>query len=466
MISGVVTIVGRPNVGKSTLFNRLTGTRNAIVDDRAGITRDRIYGVVRDDNDEDSFLLVDTGGFETKGAMYQPFRENLVWKQTQAAISESDVVILMFDGKNGVHPHDRDLVNYLKKENKEVIYVVNKLDHPEHKDRALEFYELGISEYLVISASHGMGVGDLVELIEEKLKTLTQERNQTLQKFLNKYQPDSDTSKITRIALVGRPNVGKSSILNRIIGEERSIVSDVAGTTRDPIDSYFAYNGKPYLIVDTAGIRRKSKINEKIESLTVMKSLQAIENADVVVLVISATEPLSDQDARLASVAIDQYKPLLILVNKWDLVEDKDSTSADKFRQDIYDSIQDKKYVPIHFISCLTNQRVFKTMGIIESLVEQYEKRVSTSSLNELLKRIVQEHTPALIRARTKRVKFYFATQVRTAPPTIVIKCNFADELQESYKRYVKNRIQEESGFTNIPVRIIFRAKADEFEEV
>ena len=460
MIEGLVAIIGRPNVGKSTIFNRLTRSDKAIIDDQPGVTRDRLYGVVLsndisesedEDTYKDGYTVIDTGGFETKDLYYQPFAKNIVWEQTDAAIKESDVVMMVFDAKSGLHPHDRELVQYLKKLEKRVVYVCNKIDGQEQQTLMWEFYELGLGDdILFCSAAHNRGIWDVSGSLEEAL----QEVNRT-----NIKTEDKDA---TKIALIGRPNAGKSSILNRICGESRALVSDIAGTTRDSIDSPFVYNNKPYVLIDTAGIRRKTKILDKIENMSVIKSLRAIERADVVVLVITANEKLSDQDARLASLAISRHKPVLIVVNKWDLFENKESNSTKEFAADIHHQVKDISYVPILFTSCVTNQRVHKIMSEVEKLTEVYNKRVSTSDINLVLEKAIHRHTPALVRKLNKRVKFYFATQVKTAPPTIVIKCNVAGEIQESYKRYLTNFFRKELGFKSIPIRLLYRDKKQE----
>lgn len=452
MIAGIVAIIGRPNVGKSTLFNRMTRSSKAIVDDRPGVTRDRLFGTVSSvEDDEAGFLLIDTGGFETKDLYYQPFSKNIVWEQTQQAITDADVVLMVLDGKTGLHPHDFQLVTYLKENDKNVIYVVNKMDGKEHESNALEFYELGIEKMTHVSAAHNRGVWDLCAEIESRLNAKTDLKSHK-----------AEYAGAARIALIGRPNAGKSSILNRLCGEERSLVSEIAGTTRDTIDSHLIFNKKPYVLLDTAGVRRRKKIFDKIEGLSVMRSLRSIEDADVVVLVIAADEGLSDQDARLASLALSQFKPLLIVVNKWDLFPNKETNSARDYAAHIHEKLRDASFIPIIFASCLENQRIHKIMNAVEDLYESYEKRVSTGRVNDALQRAVLAHTPAILKRYSKRVKFYFATQVSAKPPTIVIKCNVAEEIQESYKRFLVKRLRSDLEFGDIPIRVFFRAKSDD----
>ena len=448
---GVVAIVGRPNVGKSTLFNALVKERKALVDDLPGVTRDRQYGVVTD-GDTDSFMVIDTGGFETKDSQ-DDFPASLVWQQSNAAIEESDLVVMVFDGRAGLQPYDIDLVRRVTKTGKPVLFCINKIDGIEHEDQALaDFYRLGVETFHTLSAAHNRGVGDLRETIMDSLTELQKASGK-------KTRNDPDEIKL---ALVGRPNVGKSSILNRLLGCERALVSEIAGTTRDSIDSHLTYDGRPLVIMDTAGMRRRTKIKQKIETLSVVKSMAAIEDADVVVLIIDAQEGLTDQDARLATMAAEQYKPLMIVVNKWDLITGKETNSAREYERDLKDSLRTLEYAPVLFASCLENQRIQKILPTVVRLFDQSRHRVSTSDLNEELAVIVQAHTPALMRALSKRSKFYFATQVSVRPPTIVVKCNVAELIQESYKRYMTNKFRKNLGFTNVPVRLIFRGKVEE----
>ena len=453
MIKGTVAIVGRPNVGKSTLFNAMTRTRNALVDDRPGVTRDRLYGSVYfDDLKESGCLIVDTGGFETEGVYYQPFSENIVWQQTELAIEEADLIILVLDGKAGAHPHDEQLVRHLAKKNKPVIYVVNKVDVLQHEDRVYDFYSLGVDNFMMTSAAHMRGIDEVVEEIEARFKVI--EDLCSDKRFVPAHG--------TRIAIVGRPNAGKSSILNRLIGEERSIVSDVAGTTRDAIDTPLVYNNKSYVLVDTAGIRRRSRIHDKVESLSVMRSMQSIERADMVILVLDATQMLTDQDARIASMAAEQYKAMAIVVNKWDLVEDKTSNTAKEYTEFLRYKMKLLSWVPIIYVSCLENQRIHNIMQLVETVVKQYEKRAETRAVNNSLHAMAHDHTPALIKKTSKRVKFYYATQVRAAPPTLLVFSNVARDIQEGYKRYMVNRFRDELGFTDVPLRLIFRSKEEQ----
>jgi GTPase len=442
-----VTILGRPNVGKSTLFNALSGQNRSLVEDQPGVTRDRVfaYGELPD---ESEYLLVDTGGFETPDMGLQPFKDPLVWEQTLLAIEQAHVLVVVFDGRAGVCTHDAHLVKIAKESAKPTLFVVNKLDNP--NQRGDEFYELGISSFLAISASHRLGVFEL----KEAMLALKEELN--IHTGQNKALPSS------QVALIGRPNAGKSSFLNRLCGENRAIVSPVPGTTRDSIDMRIVFNQHSYVFVDTAGIRKKAKVKERIETLSVTRSLFVIRKADFVVLMIDATLGFEDQDAKLSELCVNEGKPLLICINKWDLVEDKDTMTSKRWEDAIRAKITSHAYVAIEFVSCLSGQRVHKILSKIESMRQKQMQRSPTARINEVLGQLVANHTPALIRKHNKRVKFFYATQVSTRPPTIVIKCNVADEIQESYKRYLSKGFREALGMENLPLRLIFRGKADD----
>lgn len=449
--SGIVALVGRPNVGKSTLFNLMTRSKAAIVEDVPGVTRDRLYGLCFRENGH-GFTLIDTGGFETDEINYQPFSENLVWQQTKVAIDEADVVVMLLDGKSGLHLHDKELSQYLSRQGKNVIYAVNKIDGVEKQGQMFEFFELAPDTDLhPVSAAHNRGVYDLVELIDDQLTDMG----------LRAARPVEDDA--VRVALIGRPNAGKSSILNRITGEPRALVSEIAGTTRDAVDTNYRYDGRDYVLVDTAGIRRKTKIHDKLESLSVLRSLRVLDDADVVVLVIDAIHGITDQDARLAQLVVDRKKPILLVVNKWDLVPSKTTNTARDYAKNIRERyLVDIRYLPIMFVSCLENQRVQSILSEIARLSDLTKTRVSTSRVNEVLMDAIEKHTPQVSKRFNKRIKFYYGTQVAHTPPTFVIMCNVAGEIQESYTRYLTSYLRKHLGFTDIPIKIIFRNKADQ----
>ncbi len=452
MIKGMVAIVGRPNVGKSTLFNRLTRSKTAIVDDSPGVTRDRIFGTVYYDKKQtDGFVLVDTGGYETKGFNFQPFAENLVWRQTLRGIEQADLILFVVDGKTGLHHHDKEIHLILKEYKKPILFVVNKIDGLEKEHLSYEFFELGLSPDLCISAAHNKQIGALLAKVKGELLNLTKLKTLSL-------EPDHPS-----IAIIGKPNVGKSSILNRLLGEERSLVSDVAGTTRDCVKNFMTYNNQTFELIDTAGMRRRTKVDEGLERGSVLQSLSAISQADIVVLVIDAISGLSDQDAKLLHLATDRYKPVLLVVNKWDLVPDKNSNSASIYEKTLKSGpLKDRSYIPVHFVSCLTNQRVHQILEKVFLLLEESKKRIPTTTINQTLEKIIAQHTPQLMQKYSKRAKFYFGTQVGHAHPAIVVKCNVVKEISQAYQRYMVNQFREELGFAHVPIELILRGKKED----
>ena len=455
MICGTVAIVGRPNVGKSTLFNQLTRSQASIVHDQPGVTRDRIYGTAYYDKKKKDagFTLIDTGGFETNDFRFQPFTENIVWEQSLQAIEEADLVLFVLDGKHGLHQHDRTILRSLKQLGKEVIPVVNKIDGSEQGSDSWEFYSLGFDGLFLISAAHSKGLMQLLLALKERLQDG------------RKLSHQADYHIGTKIALIGRPNAGKSSLLNRLVGDDRSLVSPVAGTTRDSIDIPFVYDQKPWVLIDTAGIRRKTKVKEQLEIRSVVRSLRAIERADVVLLVIDALEGITDQDARLINLAVSRFRPVMIVVNKWDLVPDKNANTARNYAKNIREKyLKDITFVPVAFVSCLRNQRVHQLMGQIAELCSQSAKKAGTAQVNQCLQKMVLRHSPQLIKQYGKRIRFYYATQVTHSPPTLVVMCNVADDIQPSYKRYMLRNFRNDLGFANVPVRIFFRGKKEKQE--
>lgn len=435
-MANIVAIVGRPNVGKSTLFNRLLGTRKAIVDDMPGVTRDRNYANV--DRFDLPFTLIDTGGFEpvSQELLLQQMRT-----QSQLAMEEADVVIFLMDGRAGLTVADREVAAMLRQMKKPVFYVVNKVDGEKVEALSSEFYELGIDSFHTVSAAHNHGINDLMDEI--------------IAVFPKDSLADEDDD-LTRIAVVGRPNVGKSSLVNRLLGFERSVANPVAGTTRDSVDTYFTCNKKRYLLIDTAGIRRKGKVSLKIETYSVVDALRSIEKADVVLIVINAEEGVTEQDTKIAGYAYEAGRSCLFVVNKWDAVE-KDNASIGKFVDKIRMEFKYLAFAPIVFVSALSGQRTGKIISEVDALMEQYSRRVSTADLNHVFKEAVESHHAPLSSGR--RVKFYYATQVAVKPPTFVIFTNQPEGIHFSYERYLTNKIREAFGFTGITIKLMFRGR-------
>jgi len=432
----IVAIVGRPNVGKSTLFNRLLGHRRAIVDDMPGVTRDRNYAAIN--RFEKPFILIDTGGFEpvTEDRLLQQMRE-----QSRLAMEEADVIIFLMDARSGLTPADNEVAEMLRRVKKPVFYVVNKVDGEKLENESAEFYSLGVERLYTISAEHNRGVIDLMEDLLEVF-------------------PAADTSaaddEITRIAVVGRPNVGKSSLVNRLLGFERVVANPTAGTTRDSVDTLFACNKKSYLLIDTAGIRRKGKTTEKLEKYSVVDSLRSIERADVVLVVLDAEEGVTEQDERIAGYVHEAGKGCVFVVNKWDTLE-KDNSTLGIYVDKVRTGFKYLAYAPIVFVSAKTGQRIGKIMTTVDDVMGQYIHRVTTSDLNRVFSEATDAHHAPL--AHGRRVKFYFATQVGTRPPSFVIFTNQPDSIHFSYERYLVNRFREAFGFDGVPIRIIFRGR-------
>ncbi len=434
----IVAVVGRPNVGKSTLFNALAGTNLAIVKDTPGITRDRLYTDVSwlDKN----FTLIDTGGIEpdSKDIILSQMRE-----QAQIAIDTADVILFMTDVKQGLTDSDAKVCDMLRRSHKPVVLTVNKVDDfKKAMADVYEFYNLGIGEPFAISAANRLGIGDLLD--------------EVIKHFPEGGSDDEDDDR-PRIAIVGKPNVGKSSILNKLIGENRVIVSDIAGTTRDAIDTKFENDNGKYIFIDTAGIRRHSKIEEDIEKYSIIRAKASIEKADVCVLVIDATEGVTDQDAKIAGEAHEGGKGVIILVNKWDAVE-KETGSLENYKKDVYTKLAYLDYAPILFVSALTGQRVDKIFGLINEVNDENSKRVTTGMLNEVINEAITLVQPPSDKGR--RLKIYYATQVSVRPPTFVVFCNSVKLFHFSYQRYIENQLRKHFGFNGTPVNIIPREKA------
>lgn len=431
----IVALVGRPNVGKSTLFNRLVQKRIAIVEDTPGVTRDRVDGQVEWLQHE--FLLIDTGGLipESEDIMHQE-----IFKQAELAMEMADVILFVVDGKHGLLDDDRVVADLLRRTDKPVILVVNKIDHKEsHEMNVYEFYELGLGTPMAISAEGGLGTGDLLDEITSH--------------FPEDYLIDVREDEIN-VAIIGKPNVGKSSIVNKILGEEKMIVTDIPGTTRDAIDSVWEVDGQTYVLIDTAGMRRKSRITEKVERYSVIRTIAAVERADVCVLVISATEGVTEQDAKIAGIAHDRGKPTIIAVNKWDLIE-KDDKTMNEYLNNVRMTLSYMPYAKALFISAKTGQRIHKLFNMINEVYENTTRRIATGILNEVLVEAVAKHPPALDKGR--HLKIYYMTQVSTQPPTFVLFVNNKDWVHFSYERYLENQIRQNFEFSGTPIRFIFR---------
>ena len=439
MSKPIVAIVGKPNVGKSTFFNYVVGQRISIVEDTPGVTRDRVYGETKWRDRE--FTLVDTAGIEEET---NDIIINQMRKQAEIAINIADVIIFLTDIKQGVTAADKDIALLLKKSKKKIVLVCNKADNfGKESDDIYEFYNLGIGEPMPISAANAKGIGDVLDKIYENLP----EKNS-----------NEDDSEIIKVAVIGKPNVGKSSLINRILGEERLIVSNIAGTTRDAIDSYFENEFGKYKFIDTAGVRRKSKIKESIEKFSIMRTLLAIERSDVCLMMIDANEGVTDQDAKIAGEAHEAGKGIILVVNKWDEIE-KDNNTTEKFKKEIYNRLSYLTYAPIIFISAKTGQRVNKLYELINNVASQNAMRVPTSVLNQLLNEAI-----ALVQPPTdkgKRLKIFYMTQPSTKPPTFVVFVNDKELFHFSYQRYLINQLRKEFGMQGTPIRLITREKLD-----
>lgn len=453
----MVALVGRPNVGKSTLFNRLVGRRTAIVEDLPGTTRDRIYG----DSDWNGvgFIVIDTGGLEAPselGARAQSPGEALatdsalfveeVQDQARLAMEEADAIIFVVDGKEGLSAADMDIAEVLRMAKKPVFLAVNKAESQERQLNAVEFWNLGLSEPMPISAYHGDGTGDLLDEVV---------------KVLPDYPAEDEEDDAVAIAIVGRPNVGKSSLLNAFVGESRSIVSNVPGTTRDPIDTRIVYDKQPVVLIDTAGIRRRGRVERGIEKYSVLRSMRSIDRADVALLLIDAADGVTDQDAHIAGYVLDRMKGVVVVVNKWDVVE-KDTYTMHEFTKQIRADLKFLDYVPVIYISALTKQRISTVLPTAMQVAAERKHRLSTSELNNLIRTAYENVPPPSKNGRPLRI--YFATQAETEPPTFVLFVNDPDLVHFSYERYLENRIREHHPFVGTPIRLVFRMRGGDQE--
>ncbi|MCL2455963.1 MAG: ribosome biogenesis GTPase Der [Defluviitaleaceae bacterium] len=438
MSKPIVAIVGRPNVGKSTLFNRIVGERIAIVDDMPGVTRDRLYA------DAEwlgkNFTLIDTGGLDPDS---DDFITKHIFRQAEAAIENADVVLFLVDIKSGIMDADRQVAEKLRRAQKKIVLVVNKVDVPTRENSELyEFYELGIGEPIPISAGQALGLGDM---LDEIAAHFPQEIS------------DDDDEKI-RVAIVGKPNVGKSSIINKILGEERLIVSDIPGTTRDAVDTFLTRAGREFLFIDTAGIRRKNKIKENIEKYSIVRTLSAVERCDVCVLLVDAEEGITDQDTKIAGIAHEAGRAAIIAVNKWDKVEKTDKTMRE-FTAKLETELKYMPYAPKLFVSALTGQRIHKLFDLIFAVYQNHALRVATGVLNDVILEATAMHAPPSDKGKALRI--YYATQASVKPPTFVLFVNDSKLMHFSYTRYLENKIREAFGFDGTPIHFVVRDKKE-----
>jgi GTP-binding protein len=444
----LVALVGRPNVGKSSLFNCILRKRKNLVHNEPGVTRDRILS--RAEHEGIPFYICDTGGFEPTSK--DNIKKQLV-EQAELAIEEAEVVLFVADGREGVHPIDSDLVKRLRKAGKNFIVCVNKCDLPKDDICIEEFKKLGVPEICAVSAEHNRGISHMLDTACRTFKTPQSPKPTAHDEAV---EPVATSLKI---ALIGRPNVGKSFILNRLVGEARSLVDDKPGTTRDAVDSLITYHHREIQIIDTAGIRRKSRMADKLEHFSVLRSLACLEECDVAILVMSAKEGATEGDMRVAGYAFELRKPILIVINKWDLIENKNSKTTNLFIEKIHIDLKYLRYSPIIFISALENLRVSKLIPACLHLYDQSNKRQPTSQVNTALKNILIKHTPPLVKNKSRRIKFFYATQVGCLPPRFVIFCSHPQEIHFSYKRFVENSFREAFHYDDVPISIIFRER-------
>jgi GTP-binding protein len=455
MPKSFVALVGRPNVGKSTLFNRIVGQRRAIVEDVPGTTRDRLYGDTEWNGV--SFTIVDTGGLEIiESQKKRKPREqpeplstasagfiDEIREQAEVAIAEADLIIMLVDVLDGLTPADEDVADVLRRTQKPVLVAANKADNEARHQAAFEFYALGLGEVYPVSALHGIGVGDLLDQLVEDLPPAGEEE-----------EPDA-----LKIALVGRPNVGKSSLLNKLLGEERAIVSAIPGTTRDATDTYLIWEGQPVLLIDTAGIRRRGRVERGVEKYSVLRAMKAIARADVVLLLLDAQDLVTAQDAHVAGYVLEEMRSIIVLVNKWDLIE-KDTYTMDAYTKQIRADLKFLDYVPVLYISALTGQRVPKVLPLASQVYQERQMRIPTGELNRLVEDAIVRHSPP--HKAGKRLKFFYATQAGVDPPTFVFFVNDTRLVHFSYRRYLENQLRRRYTYLGTPLKLVFRSRGKE----
>jgi len=431
----IVAIVGRPNVGKSTLYNRILGRRVAIVEDHPGVTRDRNYADAR--WQDKSFIIVDTGGFEpeSKDRML-----TLMRNQTTLAIEEADFIIFLMDGQEGLIPSDIEVAQRLRRSGKPILYAVNKIDGPKHEKNLADFTRLGVERLYPLSALHGPGFYEFMEALYGLLPKAGKE----------------ESLRYPKIAIVGRPNVGKSSLVNSLLGKERAIVNSIPGTTRDPIDTLCTYYGKRFLLIDTAGIRKRGRISQVIERYSIMRALKAIERCDIALIILDAKEGVTEQDIKIAALTYEAGKGAIVILNKWDLIN-KDRVGIEDYKRLVEGRMPFIHYAPLLAVSALTRQRVTKIFDIIERIMVERKKRIQTAKLNPVLREIISDHPPRPYRG--KEVKIYYSTQVSTEPPTFTLFTNYPKGLDGQYIRYIEKGLRGAFGFEGTPIRIFARGK-------
>lgn len=437
----IVAIVGRPNVGKSTLFNIFANSRISIVEDTPGVTRDRLYADTEWLDNE--FMMVDTGGIEI---MNTDKIAVSIRQQAQIAIAEADVILFVCDARAGITHEDAEVAKMLRQSKKPIVLAINKADSPKQEMEIFEFYNLGIGEPIPVSAANHLGLGDLLDAVVEKFPETSA------------YGEDGNEDEI-KVALIGRPNVGKSSIFNTLVGEERSIVSDVAGTTRDAIDTPVIREGQKFFFIDTAGMRRKARIDEPIEKYSIIRSLRAVDRSDVVLMVIDAIDGVTEQDKKIAGYAHEAGKGIVLVVNKWDLY-DKDNTSTLRYTENLRRELVFMQYAPVVFVSAMTKQRIHRLPEVIHYVAEQNAMRISTSVLNQVVEDAIAINPPPT--EKGQRLKILYATQVKIKPPTFVIFVNEPEIMHFSYQRYLENKLREAFGFEGTPLQMIIRGKNEE----
>jgi len=436
MNSYLIAIVGRPNVGKSTLYNRILGMRDAIVYDTPGVTRDRRYGEAEWAGKH--FTLIDTGGFVPQS---DDVFEKAICEQAQYAIEEADAILFMVDALDGVTPLDKEIANILRRSQKKVFLVVNKVDSDRREMFASDFFELGLGEPLSIAALGGRGIGDFLDVITADIK-----------KVSKREKKDSRL----RLAIVGKPNVGKSSLVNALLGKPRQVVTDVPGTTRDAVDSILNYQGEDIVLVDTAGLRKRSKIHESVEFYSTLRTLRALDNSNVAIILFDAEQGVEKQDLQIVDAAIERHRSAVIAVNKWDLIE-KDTNTAKQYEQFIREKLGLYDFLPIMFISALTKQRIFKVIEKAKSVNQEQNRRITTSMLNKTIMLDLEVNPPKS--PTSKEIKIKYSTQIKTNPPMFAFFCNEPKLVQENYRRFLENRIRAHFGFEGVPLNIVFKEK-------